>query len=97
MCYCWQAAFMLMVLRKLGEPLTSPVMQQLYLHLLKNLSTCDMDALSYMAVALRLVILPSVLTASRLFFIVQLCLILQGSARYLYVVCTYGAICLQMK
>ena len=46
---------MLMVLRKLGEPLANPVMQQLYLHLLTNLSACDMDALSYMTVALRLV------------------------------------------
>ncbi len=48
-----QAAFMLMVLRKLGEPLAKPVMQQLYLHLINNLSSCDMDALSYMTVALR--------------------------------------------
>jgi hypothetical protein len=44
---------MLMVLRKLGEPLAKPVMQQLYLHLINNLPSCDMDALSYMTVALR--------------------------------------------
>eukprot|EP00090_Calanus_glacialis_P011596 TRINITY_DN19974_c0_g1_i1.p1 TRINITY_DN19974_c0_g1~~TRINITY_DN19974_c0_g1_i1.p1 ORF type:complete len:964 (-),score=236.03 TRINITY_DN19974_c0_g1_i1:108-2897(-) len=48
-----ELAFLLMALRKFSEPLSSPALRDIYLHLQKNLESLDIEALSYMSVGFR--------------------------------------------
>ena len=48
-----EVAFILMGLRKFQEPLCSPVLRDLFIHLQRNMDTLDMETLSYLSVGLR--------------------------------------------
>ena len=48
-----ELAFILMGLRKFQEPLCSPVLRDLFIHLQRNMETLDMETLSYLSVGLR--------------------------------------------
>ena len=48
-----ELAFLLMGLRKVQEPLCSPVLRDIFLHLQAHMATLDLEALSYLSVGLR--------------------------------------------
>lgn len=48
-----ELAFLMMALRKFDEPLSSPVLRDIYLHLQENMNSLDTESLSYLSVGVR--------------------------------------------
>ena len=48
-----ELSFLMMALRKFQEPLSSPVLRDIYVHLQENMNSLDIETLSYMSVGLR--------------------------------------------
>jgi len=48
-----ELAFLMMALRKFDEPLSSPVLRDIYLHLQENMNSLDTESLSYLSVGMR--------------------------------------------
>jgi len=48
-----ELAFLMMALRKFDEPLSSPVLRDIYIHLQENMDSLDTESLSYMSVGMR--------------------------------------------